>query len=96
MGPIRNSTILFRFGHEDKVTSNPLSAIVKLAGWDEGLSSNRYSVGGEGPYTHTRRAILLMAATANPEAWTFIDPNYAIERTSSIEISDDVLGPNVL
>lgn len=95
MGPIRNSSILFRFGHEDKVSSNPRLAMLTLSGCRDQSPSNRACEGRDGSYTHCRRAILLMATTSNPKAWTFVDPN-VIGRTSSIERADDVLGPDVL
>lgn len=93
MGPIRNSSILFRFGHEDKVSSNPLLTMLTLAGCHEGMSSNRC---GAGSYTRCRRAILLMATASHPKPWKFVDPKFALERISSIEDDVDVLGPNVL
>lgn len=96
MGPIRNSSILFRFGHEDKVSSNPLLTMLTLAGSHEEMSSNRCSGGGEGSYTRCRRAILLMATASHPRPWKFVDPIYALEHTPSIEDGVDVLGPNVL
>lgn len=96
MGPIRNSSILFSFGHEDKVSSNPLMTMLTLAGYHEEVSSDRCSGGGEGAYTRCRRAILLMATASHPKPWNFVDPKYALEHTSSIEDGVDILGPDVL